>query len=134
MRIDGGCHCGAIAYEAEVDPEAVGLCHCTDCQALTGSAFRVTVTARAQDFRITRGEPTIYRKQGDNGRPRLQAFCRQCGSPLYTTGVDEDAEAVGIRWGGIAQRRSLAPNHQIWCNSAADWLDSIGRLPARPRD
>ncbi len=38
MQIDGQCHCGHVAYEAEIDPEQVGICHCTDCQALTGSA------------------------------------------------------------------------------------------------
>ena len=32
MKIDGGCHCGAITYEAEVDPEKTSICHCTDCQ------------------------------------------------------------------------------------------------------
>jgi len=27
MKIDGGCHCGYITYEAEADPEKVGICH-----------------------------------------------------------------------------------------------------------
>lgn len=27
MKIDGGCHCGAITYEAEVDPEKTSICH-----------------------------------------------------------------------------------------------------------
>ena len=45
MHIDGGCHCGFIKYEAEIDPNAVRICHCTDCQTLTGSAYRVTVAA-----------------------------------------------------------------------------------------
>ena len=36
MKIDGGCHCGFITYEAEADPEQTTICHCTDCQMLTG--------------------------------------------------------------------------------------------------
>ena len=50
MKITGGCHCGAITYEAEVDAERVALCHCTDCQTLSGSAFRSvgTVHQRAE--------------------------------------------------------------------------------------
>ena len=50
MKIDGSCHCGAIRYEAEVDPGDVSICHCTDCQKLTGSAFRVTVAAEEARF------------------------------------------------------------------------------------
>jgi hypothetical protein len=47
MQIDGQCHCGRIAYQAEIDPVRVSVCHCTDCQALTGSPFRVTSCATA---------------------------------------------------------------------------------------
>ncbi len=36
MRIDGQCHCGHIAYEAEIDPDRVSICHCRDCQQMTG--------------------------------------------------------------------------------------------------
>ncbi|MGB0630429.1 MAG: GFA family protein, partial [Alphaproteobacteria bacterium] len=43
MKINGSCVCGSITYEAEVDPDKVGLCNCTDCQKFSGSAFRVGV-------------------------------------------------------------------------------------------
>jgi len=36
MKVDGGRHCGNIRYEAEVDLANVVICHCTDCQTLTG--------------------------------------------------------------------------------------------------
>ena len=49
MHIDGGCHCGALTYEAEIDPARVGVCHCLDCQILSGSAFRTAVTALVPD-------------------------------------------------------------------------------------
>lgn len=134
MQIDGQCHCGAVAYEAVIDPEDVGICHCTDCQHLTGSAYRVTVSARREHFRILSGAPKTYVKTGANGRIRYQIFCGDCGSPLYTTGTDEDAEEIGIRWGNITQRKSLTPKHQIWCGSAASWVGEVGQLPGRERD
>ena len=56
MKIDGHCHCGAITFEAEVDPDALTICHCTDCQTLTGSAFRVNIPAPAEHFEL-RGTP-----------------------------------------------------------------------------
>jgi hypothetical protein len=29
MKIDGGCHCGRVTYEAEIDPDKAAICHCT---------------------------------------------------------------------------------------------------------
>ncbi|WP_438750692.1 GFA family protein [Pararhizobium sp. O133] len=134
MHIDGHCHCGAIRFEAEIDPEQVGICHCTDCQHLTGSVYRVTVAVPKADFRITAGEPKTYVKTGDNGRTRFQMFCGTCGSPIYTTGTDEDADVIGIRWGNIRQRAALVPKHQIWCSSAMDWFGERKALPGLERD
>ncbi len=59
MKIDGGCHCGYIAYEAEADPDRVEICHCTDCQTLSGSAFRTIVFTNPGTFRLRSGELKI---------------------------------------------------------------------------
>ena len=53
MKIPGGCHCGDISYEAEINPDSVIICHCTDCQRMSGTAFRTIVPARAEDFQLT---------------------------------------------------------------------------------
>lgn len=134
MRIDGGCHCGAIAYEADVDPDDVGICHCTDCQQLTGSPYRVTISVPRENLNITAGAPRTYIKYGDNGRTRLQMFCGDCGAPLFTTGTEEESATIGIRWGGIRQRRDLRPTHQIWCSSALNWFGERDALPGSERD
>ncbi len=134
MRIDGQCHCGSVTYKTEVDPDDVGICHCTDCQRLTGTAFRVTVSTPASQFQLTGKPPKCYEKRADNGARRFQFFCGDCGSPIYTTGEGKDAETVGIRWGSINQRNTLTPNHQIWCRSAVGWLDDITSLPGRSGD
>jgi hypothetical protein len=78
MKVDGQCYCGAIAYEAE--PNSIGICHCLDCQRLTGSAFRANVPAPAEGFRILKGTPRQYIKTGDTGAKRVHAFCENCGS------------------------------------------------------
>jgi len=119
MKVTGGCHCGAIGYEAEVDPGAVSVCHCTDCQALSGSAFRVVVPAKREGFRLM-GKPKIYVKTAESGRKRAQAFCGNCGSPIYSADVT-DPQVFNIRVGTISQRGSLPPNKQIWCRSALGW-------------
>jgi hypothetical protein len=134
MKIDGQCHCGDVRFEAEIDPERVSICHCTDCQALTGSPYRVTVLASRDSVRLTGKQPKLYVKTGDNGKKRLQYFCPQCGSPVFTAGEGAAADEWGIRWGSIRQRRDLPPKRQIWRRSAAPWVDSLDRLPSRERD
>ena len=133
MKIQGACHCGDVSYEAIIDPARVSICHCTDCQALTGSAYRVTVPTLIADFELRSGSPKIYIKTGDSGAKRAQAFCERCGSPLYAYPVDNPT-TYGLRVGCIAQRAELVPGLQIWCDSALSWTGDIGDIPARRRE
>jgi hypothetical protein len=133
MKIDGGCHCGAIAYEAEIDPEMVSICHCSDCQTLSGTAFRVAIFAPEEKFRLTRGEPKIYVKTGESGNKRAQAFCAECGSPIYATSVGEGPKAYGIRVGTARQRDQLPPKRQIWHRSAVAWLPELEGLVTKEK-
>lgn len=122
MKVDGQCHCGAIAYEAELDPERVGICHCSDCQALSASAFRTVAIVSADTFAITRGKPKEYVKVGDSGNPRVQAFCPDCGSGLYATDTGDNPRAYNIRAGTVRQRHDLVPRFECWRQSALPWL------------
>ena len=128
MHIEGGCHCGFITYEAEVDPDSVGICHCTDCQTLTGSAYRVTVASRRQGFKLLTGQPRIYVKTAESGTRRAHGFCPECGTPIYATSVT-DPQVYGIRVGTTRQRNELQPRKQSWCRSALDWAMNIKSLP-----
>lgn len=127
MKVDGACHCGNIRYEAEIDPERVGICHCTDCQELTGTAYRVTVPVANENFKLLAGTPKIYMKTtAASGRKRVQAFCGDCGTPLYATDPDQ-GKSLGLRVGCMKQRAELAPRRQIWFRSALPWaLDLHG--------
>src|SRR6202008_1990598 len=115
MKIDGGCHCGRIAYEAVVGANEVGICHCTDCQTLSGSAYRVTVPASAESFRLLRGEPKIYIKTAESGRQRVHGFCGDCGTPIYAMAAVSNPRGYGLRVGAIRQRADLPPQRAIAC-------------------
>jgi hypothetical protein len=134
MKIDGQCHCGSVRYEADIDPAEVSVCHCTDCQMLTGSAFRVTVLVSSDNIRMTGREAKTYVKIAESGRKRIQEFCSDCGSPMFTRGEGAEAASWGIRWGSIRQRQELAPRRQIWCRSALPWIHDLRDLPGSERD
>jgi hypothetical protein len=132
MRIDGGCHCGAITYEAEIDPATASMCHCDDCQSFSGAPYRASIQVKAENFTL-RGDPTIYIKTADSGRRRAQGFCGTCGSPIFATS-ETDRVQYNIRLGGVRQRAQLPPRRQIWCDSAMPWIGDLAAIPAQPRD
>jgi hypothetical protein len=129
MKIDGACHCGAITYEAEIDPGGVRLCHCTDCQTLSGSAFRVVVSAAEGSLRLLSGQPTIYIKTAESGAKRAHAFCRECGTPIYATSAGDGPKKYGLRVGIIRQRADLRPTRQYWCRSLLGWAMNLQAIP-----
>ena len=134
MRIDGGCHCGYLAYEAEIDPGQVSICHCTDCQNLSGSAFSTFVPAARESFRLLAGVPTLYVKTAQSGARRAQAFCPRCGTRIYAAAA-VDPQAFNIRVGTVAQRAELPPKVQFWCRSTLPWvkdMDSIRQIATQP--
>ena len=128
MKVDGACYCGYLAFEAEVDPAQVCVCHCADCQTLSGSAFRVVVPATPGSFRIVSGEPAIYVKLAESGNRRNLAFCPTCGTAIYSGPADGNSQYLGLRVGALRQRSELAPRSQFWRRSALSWVDHIGDL------
>ena len=129
MKIDGACHCGYITFEAEIDPNKVAICHCTDCQTLSGSAYRASVVTPSDQFKLLSGEPASYVKVADSGNKRLQTFCPRCGSPLYAGAVDAPDAPLMVRLGVVHQRDELVPKRQIWTASQQSWIDSLQSIP-----
>ena len=103
------------------------VCHCTDCQQLTGSAFRVVVTAPIASFKLS-GEPKLYVKVGESGAKRTQAFCAECGSHVYAAALDKPSH-VSLRVGTLDQRALFLPSLQIWERSALPWVKSLSSVP-----
>ena len=130
MHINGACHCGSISFSAEIDPSRVMVCHCTDCQTLSGSPFRAVVAAPIASFNL-RGEPKSYVKVAQSGNRRAQVFCPECGTPLYAT-APENATSVVIRLGCVEQRAQLKPAVQVWQHSALPWLSELTSVPGSP--
>ena len=130
MKVHGRCHCGLITYEAEIDPARVTACHCTDCQMLTGSAYRVSLPAPRESFVLRTGQPKIYVKTAESGARRIHAFCPDYGTPVYSSAIS-DPPMYSLRVGCLDERAELPPRKQIWCRSALAWamdLHEVARV------
>ena len=82
MKVTGRCYCGQISFEAEIEPDRVRMCHCTDCQTLSGSAFRTNVPVVPGTFVLKKDEPKTFLKSADSGNRIVHAFCPDCGTPI----------------------------------------------------
>jgi hypothetical protein len=133
MKVTGHCHCGKISFEAEVDPAEVRICHCTDCQRLTGTAFRSNVASLPGTFVLKSGTPKTYVKTAESGNKRVHAFCPDCGTPLYAAAPDPNPPTVGLRVGTLDQRAELRPSHQAWVRSALPWSMDLTDIPRHER-
>jgi hypothetical protein len=127
MKVTGRCHCGNISFEAEIDPAQVRVCHCTDCQQMTGTAFRTNANSLPGTFVLQSGVPKTYVKTAESGNKRAQAFCPDCGTHLYASDAIASPQTVGLRVGALDQRAELRPSRQIWVRSALPWsMDLTG--------
>ena len=75
--MSGGCACGAVRFEAEIDDDDAYLCHCRMCQRSTGSvsiAFKGLPQAK---MRWLSG-PDWYESSPIANRP----YCSRCGTSL----------------------------------------------------
>ena len=127
MHISGRCHCGAISFTADADPQRVIVCHCTDCQTFSGAPLRAVLPVPVESVRIT-GTPKQYIKVAASGNRRVQAFCGECGTQLFATEADAP-RTLNLRLGCVNERALLPPAVQIWGKSALPWLTTLKSLP-----
>jgi hypothetical protein len=126
QHIEGGCLCGEVRYSADADPIFVGVCHCTDCQKFSGSAFATVVAVPAPALKVT-GALKSFTKPGDSGKSIHRRFCPECGSGV----VDEGETMPGIVMIGVGtldDRSWVKPQAEIYCDSAQSWVELGGKM------
>ena len=73
------------------------LCHCSDCQRTSGSAYYAAYVVPRNSLVITKGDPGRFDSVGDSGRPISRLFCRDCGSKVWAeTGSGQFASVNGL--------------------------------------
>jgi len=95
MKVEGGCYCGAVRYEAEGDPLFKGQCHCRECQYISGGSVNVVMGMPDAGFSYTKGEPKAF-KRGDLDNPVTREFCAECGTHLVSRPVGLPAALIKV--------------------------------------
>jgi hypothetical protein len=81
MRVEGGCYCGAVRYQAEGEPLFKGQCHCRECQYISGGNPNVVLGLPAAGFKYTKAAPRGFTRS-DLPNPVTREFCEKCGTHI----------------------------------------------------
>jgi len=117
----GGCGCGAIRYTVTSEPLISYLCHCTECQRRTSSAFGLNMQVPTENLVIEKGTPTERIRTADSGNELALNFCNQCGAPLFSRSLAR--EHIRVIYAGTLDDPSWVPvKLNIWADSALPWV------------
>lgn len=110
----GSCHCGAVKFNVEGEPEQAIECNCSHCSR---KGFLLWFVPRG-DFTVTAGEDRL-RDYTFNKHAIRHRFCEQCGTQPFAYGAMPDgAEIAAVN---------------IRCLDEVD-LESVKRVPVNGRE
>jgi hypothetical protein len=121
LPMTGGCQCGQLRYEIRAEPLSVYLCHCTECQRQSSSAFGMSMMVPRPAFVVTAGTPRRCTRTADSGRIIEGDFCEACGVRVVHYPQANDKVAI-VKPGTLDDTRWLHPVGHIWTKSAQPWV------------
>ena len=120
-RFEGGCRCGAVRYEFNLELPLRGYaCHCLDCQTWTGSAFSQQIVITDHSLSAS-GETGCYEWHSPSGRLSNQYYCPKCQTRIYNTNSARPGIAL-VRAGTLDKSNELVVVAHIWVRRMQPWL------------
>ncbi|HEX2115804.1 MAG TPA: GFA family protein [Alphaproteobacteria bacterium] len=129
MTITGGCHCGAIRYEASGEALTHALCHCRDCRRHAGAPMVGWTMYPEGTVRVTKGQPKTYRSS-THGR---RQFCGECGTGLFYTNAEMLPGIIDIQSATYDDPERVPPRAHIQVAERISWMERAHALPAFER-
>ncbi len=118
-RKHGKCACGNIEYSYEGDPINIAFCYCKDCQVHTGSDKFFALWVPKDGLQVDKGEPAVFTRLGDSGKPMHHHFCKDCGVTVY---IDVTVvNMISIAAVTLDNNENLKPAMAIYTASAPKW-------------
>ena len=120
----GRCACNAVAYEAADEFVASYICHCSNCRALSGSAFLPWGDIEREKLTVTSGAESLLVDGDLDGAYGMR--CRECYSLLYWTPRDG---YFRVPYGTLVDEPALKPMGHMFVGSKAPWHEILDDLP-----
>ena len=132
----GRCVCDAVQYRLTAEPLTLYACHCTDCQALSGGAFRISMPVLRDAVEVLRGAPEAFSYSPIGASPKHGRRCAACSTWLWGE-PERLPQVVVIRPSTLDDRSWIEPVAHIWVRSAQAWVhipDDVLRFDGQPPD
>jgi hypothetical protein len=123
--IRGGCHCGAIRYEATGNAITHALCHCSDCRRHAGAPMVGWTMFRAEAVTVTKGTARTY-ASSEHGR---RQFCGDCGTGLFYTNATMLPGIIDIQSGTFDDPDAVPARVHIQVAERIGWMATAHELP-----
>jgi hypothetical protein len=120
----GKCECGAVQYRVANAFLYAANCHCSNCRAGTGSAFKPFAGIERDKLEVTAGGDALLIWGDDNGN---HTRCAVCGSLLYS--VVRGGAYVHVAMGSLTDEPAIRPTEHIFVGSKAPWFEITDNLP-----
>ena len=132
MSLSGHCHCGAVSYEVNGEPQRMAQCHCNACRRTTGTGHLVQAFFNRSDVNIS-GETSTHQSTSDTGNTRTRHFCPTCGSRLFSEN-SKAPDSIGIAVGSFDDSSWFRPQIIVYedCRPAWDPLDESIKTQKAP--
>lgn len=122
--LNGSCLCEAVAYAVSDEFRYALICHCSQCRRTTGAANKPFAGIEYGKFSVSRGQTSLALYGGE---PDHNAFCKHCGSLLYS--VVRNGAFVHVTLGTLIDEPSIRPKAHIFVGSKASWEEITDGLP-----
>jgi hypothetical protein len=117
---EGGCQCGTVRYRLLGEPLDFYVCHCSECQHQSGSAFGMSLIVAAASFELVSGELKQFTRRCDSGGSLACCFCPTCGTRIHHR-RGADSLTLSLKPGTLDDTSWLAPEQHIWTRSKQPW-------------
>jgi hypothetical protein len=114
----GKCECGTVRYQVADEFLYAANCHCSNCRAGTGSAFKPFAGIERAKLEVTEGADRLLIWGDDNGN---HTRCAVCGSLLFS--VVRDGAFVHVALGSLTDEPAIRPTEHIFVGSKAPWFE-----------
>ena len=128
----GGCLCGAVRYSLNGAPLMVHVCHCHDCQSVSGSAYTLTALVATAALALTGPLETVARVT-TRGRQVRNTVCEKCRAGLTSSDAARP-DFTGLRAGTLDDASWAVPIAQTFVRSAIPWAIIPGVEQVDPKD